>query len=571
METTVRRDAERLKTAPPADAPTGPFGYRGPWLVIAALAAIALVSGALSLSALGHVVDAALARAAAGEPITPRRLIAALHAGDLALALATLALVLMLAWWERRSRAVSHMLGAIDRRQGFVLLTIIVAWCGQAYLFPGALLGGDTGTHIARFLEVRRGLEAGSLPQWTNYDYLGSPLLGFTGPLLYIVGGALDLLVRDPVVTAKILLFCTHLAAGWAFWALLLRLDLKPLPSLVAAIAFAGSFALLHLFLYRGVFPQQFTILFLVLVFHAAEGLMRGLPGRGRDWLVFALSTAGLIVNHQPHALFVGIYLGLFGTASLALGRWQVRELALLVTAGATGVAIATFAVIPVAAEADWVMIDPGGGFPSVHVPTLTRLAHLVVWRAWRTTWGIDYWAYVGIACLGLALIGGWASLSGRLGEARRALALATLPCVVAMFFLYNPVVRDIIFIVFFAALYAAMGMEWLVARARLGGRLVLLVSLAVVLERREHVGPAGRAHRQAVHDRCRPLSRGQRRQSAHPRGRRPGRRLIRGEHRPQFRPHELLQHGGARCRASQHGGHARAQLRRDHCEAGGV
>ena len=67
--------------------------------------------------------------------------------------------------------------------------------------------------------------------------------------------------------------------------------------------------ALLHLFLFRGVFPQQFTIIFLVLIFYAAEGLMRGLPGQARDWLVFSLATAGLIINHQPHALYAALYL----------------------------------------------------------------------------------------------------------------------------------------------------------------------------------------------------------------------------------------------------------------------
>jgi hypothetical protein len=451
--------------------------------VIGALAGLALASGALSLAALSHVVNAALALAAADKPIALGRLVAVLRLEDLALAAVTLVLVGVVAWWEWRGRAVSHMLSGLDPRQGFAVLTIVVAWCGQAYLFPGVLLGGDTGSHIARFLEMRRGFDAGAFPQWTNYDYLGSSLLGFTGPLTYIIGGAVDVVVRDPVATAKLMLFCSHLVAGWVFWALLLRLGFAALPALVAAIAFAGSFALLHLFLYRGVFPQQFTIIFLAVVFYAAEGLMRGLPGRGRDWLIFALSTAGLIVNHQPHALFCGLYLGLFGAASVACGRWQIRRLGLLASAGIMGVAISVFAVIPILAEADWVMIDPEGRLLGLQAPTLARLFDLVVWRDWRTTWGTDYWAYVGIVCVTLAFVGGWAALSHRLGDDRRALAVAALPCMIASFFLHDPVVRDIIFIVFFAALYAALGMEWIAAQAKPGSRIVLIVSFAAVLD----------------------------------------------------------------------------------------
>ena len=458
-------------------------GDYGPWRIIGALAALALASGALSIAALSHVVNAAIALAAAGKPIAPGPLVAALRVEDAALAAITLVLFGLILWWEWRARVLSRLLSGLDEWQAFALLTLVIAWCGQAYLFPGVLLGGDSGSHIARFLEMRRGFDAGAIAQWTNYDYLGSPLLGFTGPLTYLLGGALDVAVRDPVTTAKIMLFASHLIAGWVFWALLRRLEFAALPSVVGAIAFAGSFALLHLFLYRGVFPQQFTILFLVLVFYAAEGLMRGLPGRARDWLIFALATAGLIVNHQPHALFCGLYLGLFGGASLLLGRWQRGRLWSLLSAGIMGVAISLFAVLPIIAEANWVMIEPGGSLVGVHAPTLARLFDLIMWSNSRTTFGIDYWAYVGIVCLALALVGGWAALSRRLGDARRSLALAALPCVVASFFLYDPVVRDIIFIVFFAALFAALGTEWIVAHARPPSRIMLVIFLALVID----------------------------------------------------------------------------------------
>jgi len=453
------------------------------WGAVGAVLLLALASLAASLVSLERLKNAALAAFDAGRPVGLHVLWASLGPGDAMLAALCAAALIFLVYLEMSRRVFSRFLVSANAAQSFAILTIIVAWLGQAYLFPGVLLGGDSGTHVARFLEVRAGLEAGSLPQWTNFDYLGSPLLGFTGPLLYVVGGALDLLVRDPVATAKILLFAAHLAAGWAFYALLLRLGIARNAALLAAVGFAGSFAALHLFLYRGVFPQALTILFLVLIFYAAEGIMRAGAKLWRDWLIFALSVGGMIVNHQPHALFAALYLGLYGGASLALGRWDWKRLWVLLAAGIVGAGISLVAVVPVIAESSWVMIDPAGGLFQFHVPTWRRLSDLVIWRDTRTTWGTDYWAYLGIVLAGLAVAGLYAAWRGRLGPDRRLLALAIAPALAVSFFVYNPVVRDIIFILFFTGILAALGFEFLARAARPLSRLPLLVAAALVLD----------------------------------------------------------------------------------------
>ena len=77
--------------------------------------------------------------------------------------------MLLLVWLEVTRRSFSRLLETASTGEAFVLLVILTAWFGQGYLNPGVLLGGDTGSYIARFLEVRRGLEAGELPFWTNY------------------------------------------------------------------------------------------------------------------------------------------------------------------------------------------------------------------------------------------------------------------------------------------------------------------------------------------------------------------------------------------------------------------
>jgi hypothetical protein len=474
------------------------------WSAVTMVLAVAIPAAAISLHTIERLKNVTIALVTAGQPVTPARLFSVVGPVDAVLAAVTVLAALALVYAEWRMRAVSRVLSTANPAQCFAILTIVTAWAGQAYLFPGVLLGGDTGTHIARFLEVRTGLDTGTVPHWTNYQYLGSPLLDFTGPLLYVVGGAVDVVVRDAVMTAKILLFASHLASGWLFYLLLRRLDFGATAAMVAAIGFAGSFAHLHLFIYRGVFPQAFTIVFLVLVFYAAEGLMRETRHLARDWLVFALATAGLIVNHQPHALFVGLYLALFGAASLALRRWRWSwsGLLLLGTAGAAGVAMSLFAVLPILVEADWVMIAPEGGLFGLRIPTWQRLGQLLLWRNTRTTWGIDYWAYLGIAFVGLAFFGAWAALAGRQGDKSRRLALAILPCSVLGFFLFNPVVRDVIFILFFGGVFAAFGMEQIGLAARDGSRVPMFAALAVILDvASTSVQPVARSDKQFLID----------------------------------------------------------------------
>ena len=377
-------------------------------------------------------------------------------------------------------RSCARFLSEASWREAFVALTLIVAWTGHSYLFPGVLLGGDTASHISRFLTIQRGLEAGSLPFWTNYQYMGQPLLWFTGPLTYVLCGSLSFLLHDPTAAAKVFLFSCHILAGWLFFAFIRRLGARPVAAMTSAALFSGCFANLHLFLYRGVFPQALTIVFLVALFHAADGLLRGKGRLASNAVVFALATAGLIVNHQPHALFACAYLSLFGAVAVATGFWSLGRLPVLAVSGILGVVASAVAILPTIPEADWVMIEPDSAPFNFRAPSAARLLNLVLWRNTRTTWGIDYWAYIGIGLTACALAGLVLLVSGRLGREAKGAALASACCLALCFFLYNPVVRDIMFLVFFAAVLAAPVIDWALPRMRDRSRLAALGALIV-------------------------------------------------------------------------------------------
>jgi len=450
-------------------------------LTLLALGLFLITSAACSLWTIGHVKDGVVIAVLRGG-LSPRQAaLSAIGPVDLALILATGLSALLLLALEIRRRAFSRLLATMRPQDAFAILTMLLVWTGQAYLFPGVLLAGDTATHISRLLEVAIGMQHGHLPAWTNNQYLGAPLLWFTGPLFYVVGGAVTLAIGNATLAAKAILFVLHLVTGWLYDLLLRRLGFGRLAALLAAICYSSCFAILHLFLFRGVFPQAFTIVFLIALFIAADGLLRT---RGRIWahsLVFSLSTAGLILNHQPHALFAALYLMIFAAAAMVTGLWSPRGLPRLIIAGALGVSMAAVAVLPTIAEADWVMITPDASPFNLQMPSLLRLSHLLLWHNTRTTWGFDYWAYIGIG-LTLGCIGGLVALvRDRLDPQKQRIVIAAASCLVPCFFLYNQVVRDVLFLTFFAGMIAAAGFTWLEQTGQRG--LLALASVLIILD----------------------------------------------------------------------------------------
>ncbi len=251
-----------------------------PWRAVLLLAVLFGAAAFLSLYAIGNLKDQAVALTlhgnGHGQGLSAARLLAILGLPDALGAAIGLAAFIAALWLDLRGRLFSRFIDSAPDRAFLAAFGIMLAWLGHAYLFSGVLLAGDTGTHIARFHEISEWLIRNhELPGWTNFQYLGSSLLGFTGPLTYVIGGMVDWFVQDASTTAKLLLFTLHLIAGWLAFALLRRLGLSRFAATVGALAYAGSFAHLHLFLYRGVFPQAFTICFLLTIFLTAEGIMR--------------------------------------------------------------------------------------------------------------------------------------------------------------------------------------------------------------------------------------------------------------------------------------------------------
>ena len=49
-------------------------------------------------------------------------------------------------------------------------------------------------------------------------------------------------------------------------------------------------------------------------------------------------------------------------------------------------------------------MIEPENGLFGFRLPTLSRISQLFLWHITRQNWGTDYWAYLGLGLIILAL-----------------------------------------------------------------------------------------------------------------------------------------------------------------------
>lgn len=103
---------------------------------------------------------------------------------------------------------------------------------------------------------------------------------------------------------------------------------------------------------------------------------------------------------------------------------------------------------------------------------------NLALWRDTRTTWGIDYWAYLGLGLIVFGTAGVVGLARGRLPPQARGAALPACACLALCFFLYNPVVRDIVFLLFFLGVLAGLGLDWLLDQPIFAGRGLLLATL---------------------------------------------------------------------------------------------
>ena len=379
---------------------------------------------------------------------------------------------------ELRARAWSGILAA---QQAPLLVTtaVLTLWFGHAYLGPGVLLSGDTVAHVSMAATRAAAVVAGQDPTWTFLKYNGIPLQGFYAPTTYIPWLWLTRVTGDVSLALRLLLFAAHVlgAAGMFFAARRIGLDRSG--AMFATLAFAGSFAHLHMLLYRGAIPQSVSIALLpwALGFLQGVAVPRG-RARAADWFGLAFAAAGLVVNYTPFAILAVPFLaGFLAIAYAAAPRAdRARPLPLVLALAAAGLAVvllSAFMLLPAAAAGSEVKPLVLDRLLFLRWPSADYVDHLLVWRAWRTNFP-GAAAYLGLSLLALAAI----AVAGAWRTPSRLWALGLAALFVLSLFARAEHARDIMMTLTLLALLAGIG-----GQVVLGGRAGLAVLALVLLD----------------------------------------------------------------------------------------
>lgn len=413
------------------------------------------------------------------ESLTPGALLstalAALGPVDVILVAGFVMFAAMIVYLECRNRAFTQLLS--EPRTGIIGAGVVmVAWLGHSYLGRGYLLSGDTIAHIAMLTSQVQAIADGQSPYWTNFSYFGLPLSEYYSPTTFWPLTALDLALRDPSLSLRLFFALTYLLSAGAMAFLARELGLPRIGSLIAAMSYAGSFAHLHLLLYRGAVPQALSMVFLPLVLLF---LRRLLIGRGQRavgaWFGLALSAAGLVANYTPLAIVACVYVALFGVGVAVSERAGWRRWAAVAAAGAATGLLAAFVLLPAGTSHSPVRPLSPGDWVYLQLPTLDYFDHLLVWRAWRSNEGGGA-AYLGLSIIALAAYALWSAIWRGRGQApgrsenglhRVTLGLGAL--LLLSFVLKGEHVRDIVFTLLFVSLLAGLGAARLLHSGRLG------------------------------------------------------------------------------------------------------
>lgn len=396
------------------------------------------------------------------------------------LLLITVKLVLL----EWRQGALSLALRVLPNHHFYLIGLTILMWLTHSYFFPGHLLGGDAGSHIVQLAQFGSGLREGKVLFWNNNFYMGSPFLQFYPPLFTWLGGSLYALTGSVDWAVKLLLWGLHAASGILFFLFLRTVGSEHLAALIGALVYTGAWAHGQLIWYQGVLPQALTMALLPAAFLLAERLLHAEQRYGWDWAGLALISAALLVAHQPHGLFGGIYLGAYVLARLIMQRGDWRALLAIACAGSVGVVMALFVIVPYLLEQPYVMAGAGSGLFQFHLPDLEYFRHLLVWRNTATTHGNESVAYVGISSCLLASLAVVTARRWRRGATSRAAWIGLLLIMLLISLVWRgELVRNIIFTLFFLSALASAGAQQLLQRLPTYRSLPAMLLLVVFID----------------------------------------------------------------------------------------
>lgn len=370
---------------------------------------------------------------------------------------ALLGLGVIVAEW--RTAAISR---ALTNPAGWLAFLAALVWFSQAFLAPGHLLMGDLGNHIALVALRLHAWMTGASPYWNNFQTLGQPVPEFYGPTTFWPMTILARVAGSPTLGTKLFLFAVHVGSGLTAFALARAYGIGRAAAFITGLVYAGSFAHLHLVLYRGVVPSALPLALLPLAFLFLHRML--LPdGHTHTAAAGLIVTASLLLmNYVPLGVVAGLFMALYAGILLVTGVADWRRLMPLALAGAAALGLAAWVLLPAILASTGNAAISGDRVLRFGLPSGEMLNHLVVWRAWRTNFGHDSSAYLGLVALGLATVGFWSLVRQSAG---RPLGLAFAVIFLLSLVVRGDFLRSIIFTLLPLAILAGFGAETVFTR----------------------------------------------------------------------------------------------------------
>ncbi|MEM9386271.1 MAG: hypothetical protein AAGA68_14515 [Pseudomonadota bacterium] len=336
----------------------------------------------------------------------------------------TLALLILIG--EVRGRQLSRTLQCLSPAGLKLLMLGLFTWFAHSLITPGALVGGDYSSHVARIAHFRDALTDGEFALWNNYSYAGSSFLEFTGPFYFVFGGAIDWLLRAPNLTTKLILFISHIASGACFYWCLRQHALGRFGACLGALVFAGSLSHLHQVLMDGNHPQAITYLLMPLTFTLLTQLLTQDRYRPITWFSLTLLNGLLLVHHQSMAKAFGSLMILHSLVYLASHPARWRVIVPLSTSAVASIALALVSIVPVLLEREAVMLYEDVHLFSWALPSADVWKALLLWNP-VPSGHLSYLGATGLLVMGAAVVATFTRASA--GNGRTWLLVSLVLC----------------------------------------------------------------------------------------------------------------------------------------------
>ena len=232
------------------------------------------------------------------------------------------------------------------------------ALLSHAYLEPGWLITGDANAHVARVAHLIKADQEGVFSGWSNFFYGGTPVLQFYSPLFFQLSALLGQFIDSSHWSINIILFTCNIVSAIGVYYFLRCLRLPAAAAIIGALIYAGSFAHIHLVLFRGMFPQALIFMLIPWLFYYANlSVLLFQKKKYLYVLLLTLTLSAMMATHIISAFYIYVLLALFLFWRYKKKYFQTIIMVLF-GAGCVAKCMTSYKIFPVLLEKSGLMME---------------------------------------------------------------------------------------------------------------------------------------------------------------------------------------------------------------------